>query len=99
MDSDYTAVTGGQSVVTSTRGGRKATGKRKRGEGSATGTAKVTADGRSGTGGLDEDGEEEPEADAEEGMVEEGGRVDRAAEKKKMAYVLSTGLYYAHNGS
>ena len=99
VDSDYTAVTGGQSVVTSTRGGRKATGKRKRGEGSATGTAKVTADGRSGSGGLDEDGEEEPEADAEEGMVDEGARVDRAAERKKMAYVISTRLSYAHDCS
>ena len=73
------------------------TGKRKRGEGSTTGTAKATADGRSATGGLDEEGEEEPEGEADEGMVEEGGRVDRAAEKKKMAYVIFMGTGLQQN--
>ena len=57
-----------------------------------SGTAKGTVDGRSATGhGGDDGGEDEDEedGDAGAGMVDTGGKVDKAAEKKKMAYINS----------
>lgn len=95
MESDFTAVTGAHSVVTSAAG-RKGKGKHKKGEGSVSfslkSAAKETTGDRSIEGVLEEeeddgdgDGDEEGAGD---GMVDEGGRVDRAAEKKKMASVL-----------
>ena len=78
-------------MVTAGTGAKKARGKRKGKEGSVrSGTAKGTADGRSVVGqpGEEADGEEEEEGEGDEGMVEDGGRVDRVAEKKNLAYVV-----------
>ena len=76
----------------STLKGKKAKGKRKKAEGSVkSGTARGTVDGRSAAEGPDEDedGEEvDGDADGEEGVVEDGAKVDRAAEKKKMAVLI-----------
>ena len=86
VDSDYTAITGRQSVGTSAIGGRKGKGKRKKIE-EKDGTAKRTTDGRSATGGLEEDEEEgdgDVDGDGDDGVVEDGTKVDRAAEKKKL---------------
>ncbi|MCJ1290673.1 hypothetical protein MMC34_002215 [Xylographa carneopallida] len=92
VDSDYTAITGKQSVGTSAFGGKKARGKKKKVDGSVKSeTAKGTADGRSVAEGVDEyeDGEEvDGDADGEDGVVEDGAKVDRAAEKKKMAVLI-----------
>ncbi|MCJ1258897.1 hypothetical protein MMC24_006731 [Lignoscripta atroalba] len=92
VESDFTGITGGgQSVVTAGTGAKKARGKRKGKEGSVrSGTAKGTADGRSVVGqpGEEADGEEEEEGEGDEGMVEDGGRVDRVAEKKNLAVLV-----------
>ena len=94
VDSDFTGVTGGQSVVTSIAGTKKGKGGRKKKlDGSVrSGTAKATADGKSGIGQVGDEvaeEEEEEEGDGDDGMVDAGGKVDRAAEKKKMAFVDS----------
>ena len=92
VDSDYTAITGKQSVGTGAFGGKKVKTKKKRVDGSVrSGTAKGTVDGRSVAEGVDEDedGEEvDGDADGEDGVVEDGTKVDRAAEKKKMAVLI-----------
>ena len=92
VESDYTAVTGKQSVAASGISGKQAKGKgkRKRGEGSVrSGTVKGQADERSATGRQEEDEEEEVdgEDEGEDGVVEDGAKVDKAQEKRKLAYV------------
>ena len=86
IESDFTAVTGGKSVVTNT------TGKRGRGKGkkkvdggarSTTGREKTADAGREETGEAPEDEEDEDEGG--EGMVDDGEVVDREADVKKMA--------------
>ena len=67
-------------------GGKKGKSKHKKFD-EKYGTARETTDGRSATGGLEED-EEEGEGDGDDGVVEDGVKVDRAAEKKKLAYVF-----------
>ena len=87
VDSDYTAITGRQSVGTSGIGGKRGRSKRKKAEGK-DGTAKGTTDGRSATGALEdeeEEGDGDGDGDGDEGVVEDGVKVDRAAEKKKLA--------------
>lgn len=63
--------------------------KKKTGDGSVRSGGKATVDGRSNTGQAADEGpeDEEEEGEGEDGMVEEGGRVDRAAERKNLAYV------------
>ena len=78
--------------MTSTAGAKKGKGgRRKKAEGSLrSGTAKDTGDGKSGSGQPGDEiaeEEEEEEGDGDDGMVDAGGKVDRAAEKKKMAFV------------
>ncbi|MCJ1398870.1 hypothetical protein MMC11_002071 [Xylographa trunciseda] len=92
VDSDFTTITGKQSVGPSAFGGKKVKPKKKKVDGSVkSGTAKGTVDGRSVAEGADEDedGEEvDGDADGEDGVVEDGAKVDRAAEKKKMAVLI-----------
>jgi len=100
VDSDYTAITGKQSVAASGISGKqgKGKGKRKRGEGSVrSGTAKGAADGRSATGRQDEDEEEEVDGEDEgdDGVVDAGTKVDKVQEKRKLAYVYSTSTHAA----
>ena len=94
VDSDFTGITGRQSVGTSATAPKKPRGRKKKGQESVkSGTPKGRADGRSATGQAGDDGgedEEEDEGDAGAGMVDAGGKVDKAAEKKKMACVNST---------
>jgi hypothetical protein len=68
----------------------KGKGKRKRGGGSVrSGTVKGAADGRSATGRQEEDEEEEVDGEDEgdDGVVDAGAKVDKAQEKRKLAYV------------
>ena len=95
VESDYTAITGKQSVTASGINGKqgKGKGKRKRGEGSVrSGTVKEPADGRSTTGRPEEDEEEEVDGEDEgdDGVVEDGAKVDKAQEKRKLAYVCQS---------
>ena len=93
----------GGSVVTAGAGATAVIGvKKKRGRKpkikagslkSGTEKATGTVDGRSGKGDLDDDAvgeedDEEGEGEGDEGMIDEGGRVDKAAEKKKMAVLI-----------
>lgn len=48
---------------------------------------KGVGEGRSTTGDVEDEDEGEEEVEGQDGMVEEGGRVDRAAEKEKMRFV------------
>lgn len=63
--------------------------KEKTGDGSVRSGEKAMVDGRSNTGHVADEGpeDEEEEGEGEDGMVEEGGRVDRAAERKNLAFV------------
>lgn len=91
VDSDYTAITGKQSISTSAIGGKKGKIKQTKAVGSLkSGTAKRTGDGRSVAElDVDEDGEEaDGDAEGEDGVVEDGAKVDRAAEKKKLAVLI-----------
>jgi len=90
VESDYTAITGKQSVAASGISGKqgKGKGKRKRGEGSVrSGTVKGAADGRSATDRPEEEEEEEVDGEDEgdDGVVEDGAKVDKAQEKRKLA--------------
>jgi transcription initiation factor TFIID subunit 11 len=91
VDSDYTAVTGNQSVAASTIGMKKRGRKKKDGAESVI-SGKGGADARSKTGAPDEEaeGEEDEEDDGIGGVVDEGeqGKVDKAAEKKKIAVLM-----------
>lgn len=78
--------------MTAGTGRRKSGGrgrKKKTGDESVRSGEKATVDGRSNTGQVADEGpeDEEEEGEGEDGMVEEGGRVDRAAERKNLAYV------------
>lgn len=93
VESDFTGVTGAQSVITSGTGtGKRRRGRRRKTEGSVkSGGPKATGtvDGASATGQLGDEGaeEEEEEGEGDEGMVDEGAKVDLSAEKKNLAYV------------
>lgn len=86
VDSDFTAVTGGKSVVTAgtaKRGRRK--GRAKQVEGSVkSGGREKTIDGAT-RGGSEVPEEDEEDDEGGEGMVENGEVGDKAAEKKKLA--------------
>ena len=92
VESDYTTVTGNQSVVTSAPGGKKRGRKRKDAESVKSADKTRTADGRS-RGGLDDDAEEdegEGEGEgADDNLVDAGHKIDRVAEQKRMAYACS----------
>ncbi|MCJ1475791.1 hypothetical protein MMC13_004455 [Lambiella insularis] len=91
VDSDYTAITGKQSVGASAIGGKKGKGKKRKIDGSVkSGTAKATGDARSVAElDVDEDGEEvDVDGEGEAGVIEDGAKVDRAAEKKKLAVLI-----------
>lgn len=98
VESDVTGVTGGRSVVTAGTGIRKGKGRRRRkGEGSVKSGSKAPAgEEGSGSGHVGDDGAEEEEEDGEgegdETLMDDGEKVDRAAEKKNLAYVQQ---YYA----
>ena len=98
VESDFTGVTGGRSVLSNATGLKKSgRPRKKREEGSAVGsTAKGTADGRSATGQPQEDGaqeeEEEDEGEMDEGVLDSRGQTDKVADQKKLAYVQSYDL-------
>lgn len=73
--------------------------KKKTGDGSVRSGEKATVDGRSNTGQAADEGpeDEDEEAEGEEGMVEDGGRVDRAAERKNLAFVNPDPMEYLQN--
>lgn len=88
VDSDYTVNTGANSVAPSATGGKKRPKKKKNGTASVVSAGKGAAgDTASKTGAADEevDGEEEEGDGGDDDMVDEGGKIDRAAEKKKLA--------------
>ena len=89
VDSDFTAITGKQSIGTSATTRKRGKYKKRKPEGSVkSGTAKGTVDGRSVKSGVNEDEEEEEadgDADGDDGVVDDGVKVDKAAEKKKLA--------------
>lgn len=92
IESDVTGVTGGRSVITAGIGARKARArKRRKGEGSVRSGARASGgDEASGSGQVEDGAEEEEEdgdGDGDEGLVDDGEKVDRAAEKKNLAYV------------
>ena len=97
-----TGVTGGRSVVTAGTGVRKGKRRRKRrGEDSVkSGTKAAGGDEGSASGPAGEDGAEEEEEDAEaegdEGLLDDGEKVDRVAEKKNLAYVQQFHVSFVH---
>ena len=95
VDSDYTAVTGSQSLAASAVGVKKRGRKRKDGTESVISAGKGgAADTGSKTGAPDEeaDGEEEEGDGGDDDMVAEGGQVDKAAETKKLGYEASCAI-------
>lgn len=93
VESDVTGVTGGRSVVTAGTGIKKGRRRRRRkGEGSvksgskARGGEEGSASGQVGDDGAEEE-EEDGEAEGDEALLDDGEKVDRAAEKKNLAYV------------
>ena len=96
VESDFTAVTGRQSVVNSTAGAKKKRGRKKKlpDASARSETAKGALDGKSegGQAGGDrgEEEEEEEEVAGDEGMVDSGLKVDAAAEKKKLSFVQTS---------
>ncbi|KAA6406553.1 MAG: hypothetical protein FRX48_09718 [Lasallia pustulata] len=97
VESDITGITGptggGASAVAVGTGRGRGGGrgrKKKTGDGSVRSGEKATVDGRSNTGQAADEGpeDEDEEAEGEEGMVEDGGRVDRAAERKNLAVLV-----------
>jgi hypothetical protein len=89
VDSDYTAITGKQSVTASALSGKKGKGRRKKGvEGSVKSSAQKGArDTRSVTGGPDVEEEDDEDGGGDDGVVDDGVKVDKDAAEKKMAYV------------
>lgn len=83
-------------MTASTTGGKKRGRKKKDGtESVVSGGRTEAADGRSNTGKPDEGDDAEDDEDEDPGgedMVDGGGEVDQAAERKKLAYVIRNGL-------
>lgn len=88
MESETSILTGGQSVVTAGTGARrrKRGGKQIRKEGGGEGSVVSGVGPRGATGGLQVE-EEEEEDDLDEGLEDDGEKLDKAAEKKKLAWV------------
>lgn len=91
MDSDYTAITGKQSVTASALSGKKGKGRRKKGvEGSVKSSAQKGArDTRSVTGGPDVEEEDDEDGGGDDGVVDDGVKVDKDAAEKKMAILIA----------
>ena len=89
VESDFTAVTGSQSLAASGVGKKRRRRKKDETQSVRSAGKGKTADTASRTGGMGEDVEEEDDdgaAGGEEGIVESGVKVDRVAEQKKMKY-------------
>lgn len=88
VDSDFTAVTGGKSVVTATGKAKRGRGKGKKklAEGSvkSAGREKTVDGGRGATAEAAD--EEDDDDDGADGMIDDGEAVDKLAEKKKLEY-------------
>lgn len=94
MESETSILTGGQSVLTAGTGARrrKRGGKQTKKEGGGEGSVVSGVGPRGATGGLQVE-EEEEEEDLDEGLEDDGEKLDKAAEKKKLAWVA---LYFLH---
>lgn len=95
MESETSILTGVQSVVTAGTGAkkRKRGGKQTQKEGVGEGSVVSGVGPRGGTGGLQVE-EEEEEEDLDEGLEDDGEKLDKAAEKKKLAWVV---LYFLNS--
>lgn len=95
MESETSILTGGQSVVTAGTGAkrRKRGGKQIQKEGVGEGSVVSGSGPRGGTGGLQAE-EEEEEEDLDEGLEDDGEKLDKAAEKKKLAWVALQSLHF-----
>lgn len=94
VESETSILTGGQSVVTAGTGAkrRKRGGKQIQKEGVGEGSVVSGFGPRGATGGLQVE-EEEEEEDLDEGLEDDGEKLDKAAEKKKLAWVS---LHFLH---
>lgn len=94
VESETSILTGVQSVVTAGTGAkrRKRGGKQIQKEGVGEGSLVSGFGPRGGTGGPQVE-EEEEEEDLDEGLEDDGEKMDKAAEKKKLAWVA---LHFLH---
>lgn len=95
MESETSILTGVQSVVTAGTGTkrRKRGGKQIQKEVVGEGSVVSGAGPRGATGGLQVE-EEEEEEDLDEGLEDDGEKLDKAAEKKKLAWVTLRFLHF-----
>lgn len=95
MESETSILTGVQSVVTAGTGTkrRKRGGKQIQKEVVGEGSVVSGAGPRGATGGLHVE-EEEEEEDVDEGLEDDGEKLDKAAEKKRLAWVTLRFLHF-----
>lgn len=95
MESETSILTGVQSVVTAGTGAkrRKRGGKQIQKEGVGEGSVVSGVVPRGVTGGPQVE-EEEEEEDLDEGLEDDGEKLDKAAEKKKLAWVAFRFLHF-----
>ena len=88
VESDATGVTGGQSVVAAGAGVKKGRrGRKKKAEGSAKSVKSVKSGAKEAEGsvqGGEEEEEDDVEGEGDEGLEDDGEKVDKVAEKKNL---------------